>query len=94
MAINVFLHPPLLSVEHETDDDSSDEVCNDPNCLSWRQLETPAEIVIHTTQVEDIISFNIFQPVETSDKLCEMDKPHSFSKEWGLLQNKTKRKER
>lgn len=57
--IDVYIQPPLLGAGDDTDGDSGEEDCNDPNRLCCRQLEAPAEIVIHTTQGENTISLNL-----------------------------------
>lgn len=42
--IDIFIQPPQPS--EETDADSGDEDCNDPNRMSRHQLQAPAEVVI------------------------------------------------
>lgn len=77
--VDVYLLPPDPGPGGETDADSGDEDCNDPNRLSRRQLQAPAELVVHSSQSNEVVvEQNIVEPsagnqrqskIEISDKL-------------------------
>lgn len=52
--IYVFLLPSDTGPGDETDADSGDEDFNDPNRPSRRQLQAPAEMVVHSSQSNEV----------------------------------------
>lgn len=51
--VDVYIQPPEQGPGDDTDADSGEEDCNNPNRLSRRQLQAPAELVVNKGNDDD-----------------------------------------